>query len=121
MKYHYIGSSRLWARLRRRPQVVSALPPARLAGALLGGASDTRDTLLVERLEWLRSERPPHALDPEVAPYGTGPNVARSQYRYSWRGGLRGRWLPVVLVVVAVAVAPLSRVAHLWISIAWLA
>lgn len=37
-------------------QVVSALPPARLAGALLGGEGDTQDMLLVERLEWLRYE-----------------------------------------------------------------
>lgn len=34
--------------------MVSALPPARLAGALLGGAGDVQDAALVERLEWLR-------------------------------------------------------------------
>jgi len=36
-------------------QVLTALPPARLAGALLGGdAGSTLDAALVERLEWLR-------------------------------------------------------------------
>ena len=36
-------------------QVLTALPPARLAGALLGGdAGSTVDAALVERLEWLR-------------------------------------------------------------------
>ena len=35
-------------------QVVSSLPPARLAGAMMGGRGDLQDMLLVERLEWLR-------------------------------------------------------------------
>lgn len=35
-------------------QVVTTLPPARLAGALLGGRGNAEDTLLVERLGWVR-------------------------------------------------------------------
>jgi hypothetical protein len=36
-------------------QVMGALPPARLAGAMLGGSGDAADNLLVERLDWARS------------------------------------------------------------------
>ena len=35
-------------------QVLSALPPARLAGAVTGGRGDVQDEMLVERLEWLQ-------------------------------------------------------------------
>lgn len=34
-------------------QVVRNLPPARLAGAMVGRQSDAADTVLVERLQWL--------------------------------------------------------------------
>lgn len=35
-------------------QILSSLPPARLAGAMTGGRGDLQDDLLVERLEWLQ-------------------------------------------------------------------
>lgn len=36
-------------------QVVRNLPPARLAGAMVGRQSDAQDQVLVERLQWLMS------------------------------------------------------------------
>lgn len=36
-------------------QVVRHLPPARLAGAMIGRQADPQDQLLVERLQWLMS------------------------------------------------------------------
>ena len=59
-------------------QVLTALPPARLAGALLGGgAGGSVDAALVERLEWLRcrlyAAQPcscPSLMSTGLVPYG---------------------------------------------------
>jgi len=34
--------------------VISHLPPARLAGAMIGGRGDAADEQLVERLQWVQ-------------------------------------------------------------------
>jgi len=43
------------AALLAAAQVLGAMPPARLAGALLGQERDAGDRALVERLQWLHS------------------------------------------------------------------